>query len=100
MQFVPKFLAQAKTRIEELGKDRDAMPKVLSNDGEMWGELHVLTSAIKEKLKDMLKGGSDCVFTGKDTSSIDITPHVTEMYRRYAAGVRKVRGAVIFREKV
>lgn len=92
-QFIPKFLAQSKRRIKELSKDRDAMPKVLSNDSELWEAFHKVTSAIREELMEMLMGGSDSVITGKDKTSINIIPHVTGMYEEYATEISEVRRA-------
>lgn len=65
------------------------MPKVYDTDNELWEAYRTIISAIREKLKDLLTGGNDRAITGKD-SSLGIIPHVTGMYKAYAAGIREV----------
>lgn len=67
------------------------MPRVYATDLERWREYRTIISTIREDLKDLLTGGSDRAITGKAYSSSDAIPHVTGMYREYAARIRKVR---------
>lgn len=66
------------------------MPKVFESDNEMWEAFRKVVSAIREELKDLLTSGSDRSITGQDPASVNIIPHVTGMYREYAAGIREV----------
>lgn len=65
------------------------MPKVYASDNELWEAYRKVISAIREELKDLLMGGSDRAIIGEDSSS-NIIPHVTGMYKAYAAGICKV----------
>lgn len=88
-QFIPKFLAQSKRRTKELAQALRDMPKVFSNDNELWEEFRKVVSTIREELKDLLTFGSNRAITGQD-ESMDIIPHVTGMYKAYATGIRDV----------
>lgn len=88
-QFIPKFLSQSTKRIKELTRDLGKMPKVYTNDNELWEAYRKVVSAIREELKDLLTGGSDRAITGQDPS-MNVVPHVTRMYKTYAANISKV----------
>lgn len=66
------------------------MPKVLSNDSELWEAFYKASSEIGKELRDMLMGGSDSVITGEDETSVNIIPHVTGMYEEYAKEICEV----------
>lgn len=92
-QFIPRFLSQSTRRVKELKQALRDMPKVYSTDNELWGEYRKIISAIREELKDLLAGGSGRAMIGKAHSSsnvIPVIPHVTGMYKGYAARIRKV----------
>ena len=88
-QFIPKFLSQSTRRVKELKQALRDMPKVYATDNELWREYRKIISAVREELKDLLTGGSYRTNTGRPRSS-NIIPHVTGMYKDYAAQIREV----------
>lgn len=63
------------------------MPKTFADDNQRWDVFREVLTDVRDKLKDMLLIGSDGMAGGED---LHVVPHVTDIYRTYANGIRKV----------
>lgn len=91
IQFIPRFVHDAKKRMREIGNELERMLPVLTTDDKRRGAFQKVVSAIVGKLKEIVIMGINagiCATNGK--SDLNVVPRVTAMYREYADNMIKV----------